>query len=99
HPALPVLSRRRFALRPSRPGLAGPGSSSTSTALHRTVAPGLLAADKATAEPPGRGDAQRRGRAVAQGAARGPPGDGTPVLRPGQPAHALGAERYGPTPI
>ena len=30
--------------------------------------------------------------AAAQGPARGPPADRAPVLRPGQPAHALGAE-------
>ena len=33
-----------------------------------------------------------RGGAAAQGPARGPPPDRAPVLRPGQPAHALGAQ-------
>ena len=52
----------------------------------------LPAADAAAAQPAGRRAARRRGRAAAQGPARGPPADRAPVLRPGQPAHALGAE-------
>ena len=72
--------------------LLGPLGPAPAVALRKSPVPRVPPPDAAAAEPAAGRDALRRGRAAAQGDAFRPPPDGAPVLRPGQPAYALGAQ-------
>src|SRR4051812_29356387 len=72
-------------------GLTRPGGRQAAPALLVPAAPTVSPAGPLAAEPERGRDARGGRRAAAQGYADRSPTDGAPVLRPCQPAHAVGA--------